>query len=135
MFYHPKNPGALLLAFNVLYGHYMSKDSSLRNTYQTIQSFKPFNYSGTLVIKLFQNLNSYCNTTSQYILSIHRLFWHDKMENRSTNIFMRALFFLVSFFLHFHCIPFLWACRSLCEPRKLVHSLVCPITHSFLDGF
>ena len=52
-------------------------------------------------------------------------------------IFMHASFFLVSLF-HFHRALFSWACGSLCEPRKFslfVHSPVCPITHSFLDGF
>ena len=39
---------------------------------------------------------------------------------------------------YFHRTPFSWACRSLRNPRRfslLVHSLVCPITHLFLDGF
>ena len=57
-------------------------------------------------------------------------------------IFTRAsFFFLVSLFVcffHFHRTLFSWACGSLREPRKFslfVHSLVCPITHSFLDEF
>ena len=54
-------------------------------------------------------------------------------------IFMRVSFyFLLSLFLSFSLHTFSWACGSLYEPRKFslfVHSLVCPITHSFLDGF
>ena len=53
------------------------------------------------------------------------------------SIYMRIIFFLVCFF-HFHHTLFSWACGSLCEPRKFslfVHSLVCPITHSFLNVF
>ena len=52
------------------------------------------------------------------------------------NIFTRALIFLVSFLIS--STPFSWACGSLCEPQKFfffVHLLVCPITHSYLDGF
>ena len=40
--------------------------------------------------------------------------------------------------MSFHRTLFSWACGSLREPRKFslfVHSLFCPITHSFLDGF
>ena len=50
-------------------------------------------------------------------------------------IFTHASFFLLCFF-HFHHTLFLWACGSLREPRKFsffVYSLVCPITHSFLQ--
>ena len=54
-------------------------------------------------------------------------------------IFMCVVFFLfLCFFLSFHRTLFSWACASLREPWKFslfVHSLVCPITHSFLDGF
>ena len=53
------------------------------------------------------------------------------------NIFMRTSFSYSCFF-HFHRTLFSWACGSLREPRKFslfVHSLVCPITHSFLDEF
>ena len=42
------------------------------------------------------------------------------------------------FFFYFLSHNFLWAYGSLCEPRKFslfVHSLVCQITHSFLNGF
>ena len=55
----------------------------------------------------------------------------------SMNIIFTRVFFLVCFF-YFHHTLFSWACRSLHEPQKFslfVHSLVCPITHSFLDGF
>ena len=50
------------------------------------------------------------------------------------------IIFLVSLFVcffHFHCTLFSWACKSLREPQLtlFVHSLVCPITHSFLDRF
>ena len=53
------------------------------------------------------------------------------------NIFMSASFSYSCFF-HFHCTLFSWACGSLREPQKFflfVYSLVCPITHSFLDEF
>ena len=49
---------------------------------------------------------------------------------------MNIIFKRMSFFSLF--LSFSWACGSLREPRKFslfVHSLVCPITHSFLDGF
>ena len=45
---------------------------------------------------------------------------------------------LVCLFLSFSSHTFLWACGSLREPQKFslfVHSLVCPITHLFLDEF
>ena len=51
-------------------------------------------------------------------------------------IFTRVSFFLL--LLSFSSHTFSWACGSLREPRKIfsfVHSLVCSITHSFLDGF
>ena len=53
-------------------------------------------------------------------------------------IFTRASFFFLFLCFIFHRTLFSWACGSLREPRKFslfVHSLVCPITHSFLDGF
>ena len=57
-------------------------------------------------------------------------------------IFTRASFsfscFFLCFFLSFSLHLFSWACGSFREPWKFsffVHSLVCPITHSFLDGF
>ena len=58
----------------------------------------------------------------------------------TTKIFMRQLFFLLSFF-YFHCTLFSGACGSFREPQKFfsnslfIHSLVCLITHSFLHGF
>ena len=55
---------------------------------------------------------------------------------------MNNIFACMSFFFLFVCFisshTFSWACGSLCEPRSFslfVHSLVCPITHSSLDGF
>ena len=63
----------------------------------------------------------------------------------SINSFLPSITFLgichfvfVSFIFIAH---FLWACGSLCEPWKFfqtlffVHSIVCQITHSFLNGF
>ena len=53
----------------------------------------------------------------------------------SKNILGACHFFL---YFHFHRTPFSWACRSWCEPQKFslfVHSLVCQITHSFLNRF
>ena len=50
-----------------------------------------------------------------------------------------ATFFF--FLFHFHRTLSSWACGSLREPRKhfsnslFVHSLLCQITHSFLNGF
>ena len=44
----------------------------------------------------------------------------------------------MSFFCFISSHTFSWACKSLCEAWKFslfVHSLVCPITHSSLDGF
>ena len=52
-------------------------------------------------------------------------------------IFMHASFFSC-FFVSFYCTLFCGLCRNSREPRKFslfVHSLVCPITHPFLDGF
>ena len=56
------------------------------------------------------------------------------------NIFTRASFFFLflSYFLHFHRIPFRGLAEAYVNPGRfslLVHSLVCPITHSSLDGF
>ena len=51
--------------------------------------------------------------------------------------FLRARRFFF-YFLSFSSHTFSWACGSLCEPQKFfsfVHSLVCQITHSFLNGF
>ena len=44
--------------------------------------------------------------------------------------------FTCALFFHFHRTLFSWSCRSLHELRKIfsVHSFVCPITHSSLDG-
>ena len=56
----------------------------------------------------------------------------------SINIIFKHASFLLLCFFHFHHTLFLWACRSLHESRKFsvfVHSFICPITHSFLDGF
>ena len=53
-------------------------------------------------------------------------------------IFKRASFFFLVSLFHFHRTLFSWACGRVHEPRKFslfVHLLVCPITHSFLDGF
>ena len=53
--------------------------------------------------------------------------------------FLRARHFFL--FLSFSSHTFLWACRSLREPWKyfsnflFVHSLLCQITHSFVNGF
>ena len=47
-------------------------------------------------------------------------------------------FFLVSFFLHFLAHLFRGLAGAYMNPTRLsvlVHSLVCSITHSFLDGF
>ena len=52
-------------------------------------------------------------------------------------IFTRASFFSC-FFVSFSSHTFSWACGSLRKPGSfslLVHVLVCPITHSFLNGF
>ena len=52
------------------------------------------------------------------------------------NIFTCASLFLFHF--HFHRILFrglVRACVNLGSLSYFVHSLVCPITHSFLDGF
>ena len=56
------------------------------------------------------------------------------------NIFTRASFFLILLLilLSFSSHTFSWAWESLREPQKFslfVHSLVCPITRSFFDGF
>ena len=75
------------------------------------------------------------------IIFIGSLHGHYKGLPSMNNIFTRALFFsflFLSFIFIAHCTLFSWACESLCEPQKLslfVNSLVCPITHSFLDGF
>ena len=56
----------------------------------------------------------------------------------SMNIIFKRASFFSSLFLSFSSHTFSWACGSLREPRKFsffMHSLVCPITHSFLDGF
>ena len=50
------------------------------------------------------------------------------------NIFTRASFFSC-FFLHFHRTPFRGLAGAYVNPTLLVHSLVCPITHSSLDDF
>ena len=55
----------------------------------------------------------------------------------SMNIIFTHASFFSCLFLSFSSHTFSWACGSLREPRKFslfVHSLVCPITHSFLDG-
>ena len=52
--------------------------------------------------------------------------------------FFFSFFIFIAHFFHFHRTLFSWTCGSLREPWKFslfVHSLVCPITHSFLDGF
>ena len=52
------------------------------------------------------------------------------------NIFMHTSFFLC--FFHFHRPLFCGLARAYVNPGSFslfVHSLVCPITHSFLDGF
>ena len=61
---------------------------------------------------------------------------HYKGRPSMNIIFTRVSFFLVHFFLSSH--TFSWACGGLHELQKFslfVHSLGCPITHSFLDGF
>ena len=52
--------------------------------------------------------------------------------------YFRCPLFFFFYFLLFSSHTFLWACGSSCEPRKcsfFVHSLVCQITHSFVNGF
>ena len=53
------------------------------------------------------------------------------------NIFTRVSFFLVCLF-HFHHTLFRWLAGANVNPGSFslfVHSFVCPITHSSLDGF
>ena len=73
------------------------------------------------------------------IVSTGSLHGHYKGLPSMNIIFTRtSFFFLFVCFFHFHRTLFSWACGSLREPWKFslfVHSLVCPITHSFLDGF
>ena len=69
-------------------------------------------------------------------------FWygHYKGFPSINNIFMCALFFLVCFF-DFHRTLFHRLAGACVNPGSIfsnslfVHSLVCPITHSFLDGY
>ena len=52
--------------------------------------------------------------------------------------FMNNIFTLVSFFVLFSSHTFRGLAGACVNPGRfslLVHSLVCPITHSFLDGF
>ena len=44
-------------------------------------------------------------------------------------------FFLVCFFVSFSSHTFLWACVNTGSFSPFVHSLVCQITRSFLNGF
>ena len=77
------------------------------------KSFSSFSYAPYKVVPFINN-----------ILRMHRFFL--------------CLFLLLSFSSHI----FSWACGSLREPWKyfqtihfFVHSLLCQITHSFLNGF
>ena len=64
--------------------------------------------------------------------------WAFKGLPSINNIFTCMPFFLVCFF-HFHLTLFRGLAGACVNPRSIfslfVLSLVCPITHSFLDGF
>ena len=64
--------------------------------------------------------------------------WFINHSSHKKHFYAHVIFFLASFFLHFHCTLFHGLAGAYVNPRRfslLVHSLVCPITHSSLDGF
>ena len=89
---------------------------------------------------LLNKINStFIVSTIAYSKLVHIVFtgfWfgHYKGLPSMNNTFTDASFLFSSH-------TFSWACGSLCEPWKyfsnslFVNSLVCPIPHSFLDGF
>ena len=68
------------------------------------------------------------------IVSTNFLFGRYKGLPSINNIFTRVVFFLC-FFVSFSSHTFSWACVNPGRFSQFVYSLVCPITHSSLDGF
>ena len=65
---------------------------------------------------------------------------HDRSFSHAAYKFFPSIKNILNVSFFFLLVHFLWACRNLQEPwdfsnSLVVHSLVCPITHSFLDDF
>ena len=102
---------------------------------KTIPSVLIHSFAKQIVPSLYQE--SLTSASKQCVLLVPLVWLINHFLTLKTFLRMHS-FFLVSFFLHFHPTSFRGLAGAYLNPGRfslLVHSLVCPITHSSLDGF